>query len=212
MDGRKVGYLMFRNFTNPSVPALTAAFDQLRAEGATELVLDLRYNGGGEVGIARNLASMIGGNGIAGKTFTQLRFNATSVNSGGRWGVNFRRYIARRGEAAFWAPISANGNAFVSLFGELEGLQGLKQAHRLEVHPEEAQHRAAEVDAVVVAVVPQRQQRHRRNSATVSIKSIAGIAASLSSSKIMLSLLMLLLSSSQQSYVVIKSSGQMREC
>jgi len=66
----------------------------------------------------------------------------------------------------------------------------LALAHRLEVHPEEAQHRAAEVDAVVVAVVPQRQQRHRRNSATVSIKSIAGIAASLSSSKIMLSLLM----------------------
>jgi hypothetical protein len=66
---------------------------------------------------------------------SQLRFNATSVNSGGRWGVNFRRYIARRGETAFWAPISSNANAFVSLFGELEGLQGLKQAHRLEVLP-----------------------------------------------------------------------------
>jgi hypothetical protein len=66
---------------------------------------------------------------------SQLRFNAASVNSGGRWGVNFRRYIARRGEAAFWAPIAPNGNAFVSLFGELEGLQGLKQAHRLEILP-----------------------------------------------------------------------------
>ena len=59
---------------------------------------------------------------------SQLRFNAATVNAGGRWGVNFRRYIARRGEASFWAPISANGNAFVSLFGELEGLSGLRQA------------------------------------------------------------------------------------
>ena len=66
---------------------------------------------------------------------SQLRFNAASVNSGGRWGVNFRRYIARRGESSFWAPISANANAFVSLFGELEGLRGLKQANRLEILP-----------------------------------------------------------------------------
>jgi hypothetical protein len=66
---------------------------------------------------------------------SQLRFNAATVNGGGRWGVNFRRYIARRGETAFWAPISANGNAFVSLFGELEGLTGLRQAHRLEILP-----------------------------------------------------------------------------
>jgi hypothetical protein len=66
---------------------------------------------------------------------SQLRFNAATVNAGGRWGVNFRRYIARRGETSFWAPISANANAFVSLFGELEGLTGLKQAHRLEILP-----------------------------------------------------------------------------
>jgi len=66
---------------------------------------------------------------------SQLRFNAATVNAGGHWGVNFRRYIARRGETSFWSPISANGNAFVSLFGELEGLQGLRQAHRLEILP-----------------------------------------------------------------------------
>jgi hypothetical protein len=66
---------------------------------------------------------------------SQLRFNAAVVNAGGRWGLNFRRYIARRGEVDFWAPISSNANAFVSLFGELQGLQGLRQAHRLEVMP-----------------------------------------------------------------------------
>lgn len=61
LDGRKVGYLFFRNFVQPSVAALTDAFTALKAAGATELVLDLRYNGGGLVDVAVHLASLIGG-------------------------------------------------------------------------------------------------------------------------------------------------------
>ena len=61
VDGRKVGYLFFRNFVEPSRAALTEAFEALKAAGATELVLDLRYNGGGLVDIAVHLASLIGG-------------------------------------------------------------------------------------------------------------------------------------------------------
>ena len=61
VDGRKVGYLFFRNFVQPSTSALTDAFRALKAAGATELVLDLRYNGGGLVDVAVHLASLIGG-------------------------------------------------------------------------------------------------------------------------------------------------------
>ena len=61
VDGRKVGYLFFRNFVQPSMQALTDAFAALRTAGATELVLDLRYNGGGLVDVAVHLASLIGG-------------------------------------------------------------------------------------------------------------------------------------------------------
>ncbi|MFM8534533.1 MAG: S41 family peptidase [Acidimicrobiia bacterium] len=61
VDGRKVGYLFFRNFVQPSTAALTDAFRALKAAGATELVLDLRYNGGGLVDVAVHLASLIGG-------------------------------------------------------------------------------------------------------------------------------------------------------
>ncbi|MET0551520.1 MAG: S41 family peptidase [Vicinamibacteria bacterium] len=61
VDGRRVGYLLFHNFVQPSIAALDAAFAQLAAEGATDLVLDLRYNGGGLVSVAQHLADLIGG-------------------------------------------------------------------------------------------------------------------------------------------------------
>ena len=63
---------------------------------------------------------------------SQLRFNGAD---GGRWGINFRRHIARRAETVFWSPIPPNGNAFVSLFGELDGVGGARQGRRLEILP-----------------------------------------------------------------------------
>ena len=67
VDGRKVGYLFFRNFVRPSAQALDEAFVALKAAGATELVLDLRYNGGGLVDVAVQLASLIGGTRTSGQ-------------------------------------------------------------------------------------------------------------------------------------------------
>jgi carboxyl-terminal processing protease len=61
VDGRRVGYVLFHNFVQPSVAALDAAFAQLAADGATDLVLDLRYNGGGLVSVAQHLADLVGG-------------------------------------------------------------------------------------------------------------------------------------------------------
>jgi len=60
-DGRRIGYVFFRNFVRPSEAALNDAFAALKTAGVTELVLDLRYNGGGLVDIAVHLASLIGG-------------------------------------------------------------------------------------------------------------------------------------------------------
>ena len=56
-----MGYILFHNFVQPSNAALDVAFAQLVSEGATDLVLDMRYNGGGLVSVAQHLADLIGG-------------------------------------------------------------------------------------------------------------------------------------------------------
>ena len=75
VDGRTVGYLLFRNFVEPSYAALDSAFAALREARATELVIDLRYNGGGLVDVAVHLASLVGGTLTEGRVFAEFRHN-----------------------------------------------------------------------------------------------------------------------------------------
>lgn len=57
--GRKVGYLHYAAFTLDSCEDLVDAFDSFVAAGIDDLVLDLRYNGGGFVMTENVLASML---------------------------------------------------------------------------------------------------------------------------------------------------------
>ena len=71
----KIGYLMYNGFYSSYDNELNAAFGQLAAQGATDLVLDLRYNSGGSVRTATHLASMIDGN-HTGALFSKQQWNA----------------------------------------------------------------------------------------------------------------------------------------
>jgi carboxyl-terminal processing protease len=75
VNGRTVGYLFFRNFVEPSYQALDEAFAALREAGASELVVDLRYNGGGLVDVAVHLSSLVGGAPTNGRVFAEFRHN-----------------------------------------------------------------------------------------------------------------------------------------
>jgi C-terminal processing protease CtpA/Prc len=75
IGGRRIGYIFFRNFVQPSYEALDAAFAELATAGVDDLVLDLRYNGGGLVSVAQHLASYIGGKRTDGLVFAEYFHN-----------------------------------------------------------------------------------------------------------------------------------------
>lgn len=57
--GKKVGYLVYNRFTLDSWSRLIEAADFFKAEGVTELILDMRYNPGGYVLAEETLASLV---------------------------------------------------------------------------------------------------------------------------------------------------------
>ena len=61
IGGTKIGYVVYNGFTNEYDEELNEAFGRLKADNATELILDLRYNSGGSVNSSRLLSSMIFG-------------------------------------------------------------------------------------------------------------------------------------------------------
>ena len=77
--------------------------------------------------------------------FSQLRFGSVEDMT---WGVNFMRQIARRSETSYWAQIPPESGRLVSLFGDLDGLEGVEAPGRLELLPYSvARLRREDVDA-----------------------------------------------------------------
>jgi hypothetical protein len=101
--GVKAGYLVLKDFITQAEAPLGAALDSFHAAGATELILDLRYNGGGRVSTANWLASLIAGVANNGRLFTRLSYNAAHQNSntnfslGGASGAGFARVVVLTG-------------------------------------------------------------------------------------------------------------------
>ena len=59
--GRQVGYVNLRTFIGTADPALRDAFARFRAAGITQMVVDLRYNGGGAIVIAELFSDLLSG-------------------------------------------------------------------------------------------------------------------------------------------------------
>lgn len=58
--GKKVGYINLRTFINTAETPLRNAFATFRAQGVTEIIIDLRYNGGGLISIADLINNLLG--------------------------------------------------------------------------------------------------------------------------------------------------------
>ncbi|ASB49405.1 S41 family peptidase [Alkalitalea saponilacus] len=75
-SGLKIGYLAYGSFINNFDTAIVNTFSRFHEAGVDELILDLRYNGGGHVGSAVTLASLIGSADLADETFIFERWNS----------------------------------------------------------------------------------------------------------------------------------------
>ncbi|WP_158800526.1 S41 family peptidase [Pedobacter sp. L105] len=82
-SGTKIGYLAFARFsalTNSDAPSdvnLDPVFSNFSGQGITDLVVDLRYNGGGYINTAEYLADLIAPSSVAGKKMYSEIYNAT---------------------------------------------------------------------------------------------------------------------------------------
>lgn len=82
--GKTIGYFVYNQFaTGPTGPndhtydnAVDNVFARFKARGVTDLVLDFRYNPGGYVSSATNLASLIGKGINASKVFYRKEYNS----------------------------------------------------------------------------------------------------------------------------------------
>ena len=73
--GRRAGYLVVKDMVSQALLPMTVAMLNFRAAGVTELVLDLRYNGGGLVTVGRDIASLIAGPRGNARTYASLLYN-----------------------------------------------------------------------------------------------------------------------------------------
>ncbi|RCW91395.1 S41 family peptidase [Winogradskyella arenosi] len=80
IGGSTVGYLMYNGFTSDFDNQLNAAFGEFNAAGISDLIVDLRYNGGGSVQTAAYLGSMVTGQ-FTGQVYSKLFYNENLANN-----------------------------------------------------------------------------------------------------------------------------------
>jgi len=94
--GKKIGYLFFTAFNSAERADYLQVFSAYKADGITDLILDLRYNAGGDVSAAAAMAALIANPNPA-ATFVEFRGN----KNGGVRKVSFATEATAAGGPAF---------------------------------------------------------------------------------------------------------------
>ena len=76
----KIGYLLYNQFSSNFDGQLNAAFATFQSENITDLIIDLRYNGGGSVRTATYLGGMVTGQ-FNGQLYSRERWNTKVQNA-----------------------------------------------------------------------------------------------------------------------------------
>lgn len=122
IDGKKIGYLVYTSFTDEYDEQLNDAFGRFKTGGIDELVLDMRYNPGGDVNSSALLSSMIYGTNTN-DVYIKSRYNDKYQNVLEKNDVELRRFFldkTRKGTAVNTINLSkvyvltTNGSASAS--------------------------------------------------------------------------------------------------
>lgn len=77
-NGSKVGYVQFNTFIPDAQDQWVKAINTLKNAGVSDLVVDMRYNGGGYIAVAAQVGYMIAGSNTTNKVFYQNVANSKS--------------------------------------------------------------------------------------------------------------------------------------
>jgi carboxyl-terminal processing protease len=96
-NGKKVGYLNLRTFIDTADADLRNAVEGFRQQGVTEVIVDVRYNGGGLVRIAELMGDLLGRDRV-GQVFsrTTLRASKASQNETDLFGAQSQAIAATK--------------------------------------------------------------------------------------------------------------------
>ena len=72
--------MAFQAFTDNAPALLDTAFQSYASQGVTDIVVDLRYNGGGDVSTAEHLLNLLAPSSSNNKTMLTMYYNQTMVN------------------------------------------------------------------------------------------------------------------------------------
>ena len=76
-----IGYLEFAQFISTADPAFDTVFSEFRAADVTDLIIDMRFNGGGLVSTAELLGDYLGGFVAQNLVFSKTNFNADRASN-----------------------------------------------------------------------------------------------------------------------------------
>lgn len=80
IKNKKVGYMVLSDFISSERDEIDHLFGKFKSAKVDELIIDLRYNGGGDTTIADHIASLIGGTNLSNKVSTNYIFTPKYSN------------------------------------------------------------------------------------------------------------------------------------